>query len=575
MPVLVRRAALGTAVALAFAFACRLAYGLSMPFWSEDERQVYLIGLRAFARGEWPFFGADVVWTGGQVPGAMLGLLVKVPLAIWPSPEAPTVLLNLLSWAALAALAWYLARRMPAVPRWLLRTWLFTLPWTLNFSAHVVNPSYVLAGSVAFFIGFFEGWPGLRRGIVPFGAAWALMGAGLFFLAQIHLSWVLLVPYLIFAAAGVVRTGVADPALGRGPAMGRAAIAFVAGAAVTGWPLVPTLVTYGFDAGGATSVVSPHVQGPFGLVVTAARVLSFASFEINRFAGLSAPERMLLIWEQPWVMPFLIVVVPAGVLHPLWMAVALVRRGPAPAPDWSRVRLLLLATVLLIYASYFWSIRGPQAHSFYVVFPVAALFACACWREFVPAGGRRAKLWTRVAGVVLAANAATHLALAIDRWPAKSLYTDRAVVAAAIARENDRLLGDRRDTVVRHEDHRPRPIDRVDARAYLRAEPQDDLQVVSADWAPVLGRVSRFSVTLDNRSRVAAWIDIRFATTYRDASGRLVDVREGVIKRLIQPGERRHFKHVTDGWVPARATSATFTIVDAERVIPSFRSGPQ
>jgi hypothetical protein len=28
------------------AFAFRLFYGLSMPFWLEDERQVYLIGLR-------------------------------------------------------------------------------------------------------------------------------------------------------------------------------------------------------------------------------------------------------------------------------------------------------------------------------------------------------------------------------------------------------------------------------------------------------------------------------------------------------------------------------------------------
>jgi len=49
------------------AFAFRLFYGLSMPFWLEDERQVYLIGLRSFARGLWPYFGADVVWTGGQL----------------------------------------------------------------------------------------------------------------------------------------------------------------------------------------------------------------------------------------------------------------------------------------------------------------------------------------------------------------------------------------------------------------------------------------------------------------------------------------------------------------------------
>jgi hypothetical protein len=62
-----------------------------MPFWFEDERQVYLIGLQSFARGEWPYFGADVVWTGGQVPGALLGWLIRLPLAMWPAPESPIV----------------------------------------------------------------------------------------------------------------------------------------------------------------------------------------------------------------------------------------------------------------------------------------------------------------------------------------------------------------------------------------------------------------------------------------------------------------------------------------------------
>ena len=60
----------GFIVFLLSAFAFRLFYGLSMPFWFEDERQVYLIGLRSFARSAWPYFGADVVWTGGQLPGA-------------------------------------------------------------------------------------------------------------------------------------------------------------------------------------------------------------------------------------------------------------------------------------------------------------------------------------------------------------------------------------------------------------------------------------------------------------------------------------------------------------------------
>src|SRR5512136_1940204 len=72
-------------------FLFRLGYGLTADFWTEDERQVFLIGLRSYARGEWPFFGADVVWTHSQVPGALLGLLVGFPFRIWAIPEAPVI----------------------------------------------------------------------------------------------------------------------------------------------------------------------------------------------------------------------------------------------------------------------------------------------------------------------------------------------------------------------------------------------------------------------------------------------------------------------------------------------------
>ena len=44
----------------------------------------------------------------------MQGLLIRWPLSIWPVPEAPFVLLNVLSFGALALFAWYLCRRVAA-----------------------------------------------------------------------------------------------------------------------------------------------------------------------------------------------------------------------------------------------------------------------------------------------------------------------------------------------------------------------------------------------------------------------------------------------------------------------------
>src|SRR5687768_18615743 len=94
-------------------FFFRLFYGLCCEFWFEDERQIYLIGLKYFTTGQWPYFGPDVVYTQTQIPGALQGLLVGLTLHIWPVPEAPYILLNLLSFFSLLFLAWYIKIRLP------------------------------------------------------------------------------------------------------------------------------------------------------------------------------------------------------------------------------------------------------------------------------------------------------------------------------------------------------------------------------------------------------------------------------------------------------------------------------
>ena len=91
--------------ALAAAFGLRLAFGLSSDFFFEDQTQVFLIGLRYYATGQWPYFGPDVVWTKSEIPGALQGGLVGLPFTLAPVPEAPIVLLNLLSMGTLCAFA--------------------------------------------------------------------------------------------------------------------------------------------------------------------------------------------------------------------------------------------------------------------------------------------------------------------------------------------------------------------------------------------------------------------------------------------------------------------------------------
>src|SRR4051794_13515462 len=180
-------------------FAFRLWFGLSREFFFEDETQIFLIGFRYYATGEWPFFGPDVVWTKSEIPGALQGVLVGLPLRIAAYPESPYVWLALMSFAALCAFAWYVGEHRPMAPRWLVWGWLLTIPWTIQFSGHLINTSYILPAALIFFIGFFESVPRLRLGRIQVPIAHALMGAALAWLVQIHMSWPLLLPFVAVA----------------------------------------------------------------------------------------------------------------------------------------------------------------------------------------------------------------------------------------------------------------------------------------------------------------------------------------------------------------------------------------
>ncbi len=288
----------------------------------------------------------------------------------------------------------------------------------------------------------------------------------------------------------------------------------------------------------------------------------------------------MFLWRQPWVVPFTLVATAAGLLQPFVMAAAWFKRAPGDR-EWARVKWLAAGTVLWVYASFFFSVRGPQAHSFYVTCPVAFVYAAHCWQMYASstaAGGRwRLRLspvWVeRIAAVALVSGVVMHAGLAIDRAPRRSLYLDRPLVQAAISSRNDRFLGERRDSLLETRDRRARPIDPVaDAAAYDRASAGDDLVLASVDWAPaVMGRVSRFRVEIRNASATAAYVDIRYATRYRDASGTEVAARQDVIKEILQPGATRTWGDLTGGMVPTGAVSATLSLDGAEKCIPARR----
>ena len=180
-------------------FVIRLIYGITGIFWSKDPQQIYLIGLKFYTTGLWPYFGPDIVYSYTQIPGALQGLLVGLPLYLWPIPEAPFIVLNLLSFTGLLLLSYYITRLLPQIPKWIVYGYIFFMPWALYFSTHIINVSYVLLPSVLFAIPFLESFPLLRTAIFPWRVGNFLMGFALAYIMQLHMSWIALIPLVMVA----------------------------------------------------------------------------------------------------------------------------------------------------------------------------------------------------------------------------------------------------------------------------------------------------------------------------------------------------------------------------------------
>jgi hypothetical protein len=541
------------ALILVALFVFRLLFGLSSEFYFEDETQIFLLGLRYYTTGQWPYFGPDVVWTKSVIPGALQGLLVGAPLRIAPMPEAPFVLLNLLSFGALSALAWYACQHLPRVPRWLIWGWFLTVPWTLQFSTHVNNPSYVLPAACIFFIGFFEALPSLSLRIVPPPVAHAMMGAAVTWIMQIHMSWPLLGPFVAVAWLSRRGDGVAALAVN--------AVGGLAGALVPALVLIPTLVEYGASegSGGVLRNLHAHWVNPGVIATTLARFFSFASLEISRFIGTDGAKRLEFFQRHLWLAPLALAVALVGFVHPVWMLVDACRpsrQWPASMPRtrWRTLRRTAAASVLLVYASYWFVMEPPQAHAFYLLAPLALMF-CAYWWSFVDSPRAR-----RVAAGILTLNIAFHAGLAWAQAPELSLYRRRDVVVAAIRLKQPEMFAHRREFAV---DGGPAVLDGRD-RPY---NPPADFEVIEARCAPGPGRSLHWTITIRNRNPLVAYRDPLYFSTYYDDHGREVDKRHERVKDIFQPGAIRTIE-LNDGYAGPAFARAELKIVAAEALLP-------
>lgn len=419
-------------ISLILAFVFRLWFGLCSQFQDSDAKQIYLLGLKFYTTGLWPYFGPDVIWGEVQIPGALQALLVGAPFFVLPIPEAPYILLNLLSFASLCLLAWYCCKRLPELPSWFVWSWLLTAPWVLDLSTVIYNPSYVLTGSVIFFIGALETFPFTSRNIVPTRLASFMMGFALFWVMQLHMSWVILVPYVVLAFFFHARKRIG--------AFLSALAWFMLGAIITGSLLLPTYFKYGFSqgAGGTGSTITfntDNLSSLWGIVI---RSLSFASFEIPRLLGPHTADRMAFLKQEAWLSPFVLFLFAVGIAQVAVLLVSWFFRGH-PQKDWKAFKYLTLFNICVMYLGFLFSVKPPQSNHLYVTLPIPMIYSLYCWSRIL-----KRTHWQTFAKVFIVCGIIFHIGLALHNRPRISLYPERHIIQSAIGNKDYRILGERR-----------------------------------------------------------------------------------------------------------------------------------
>lgn len=419
-----------------FLYAFRLAFGFSQPFFSPDEKQTYLIGLKSYTENQWPYFGPDIFWEDknfeSQIPGALEGLLVGLPFRVLHIPEAPFLLLNLLTLSALAFLCWYIHKRVPSISFLFIFAWTALLPWFLHESTNIINPSYLAIGSALFFVGFLESLPEVSLGWISAPLAFALMGFGLFWNMQFHFSWILMLPFLALAAGWRWWRKALKPL----PELG----GFVAGSVFPLIFLLPTWMKFGFQqsGGGMGMAVWFNKDNFIGFFTVLARYYSLASYELPRHLGPDTHFRLQFFQEAPWLILPGVLLVLTG-----WAQAGLLALGgffiPYKKPEGAMIHRLAFGGFLLSWMAFWFNAKGAPAVSYYVLLPLILVYSF-----YVYAWLAERRSWRIFGAVCLAASLLFELGYLVKVMPSKSLYTNRQIVVDALQQKNYHLFGERR-----------------------------------------------------------------------------------------------------------------------------------
>jgi hypothetical protein len=417
-------------ILLLFIFAFRLLFGITSEFWFPDELQIYLLGLKWYTTGIWPAYGPDVVYTQTQIPGALQSILVGLPLFVWAKPEAPFVLLNILSFFSILLLVEYGYKLAPKLPKNWLYLLVFTLPWTLNYTTRICNPSYALLFSIPFFVAFLELIPAFSLQYFKSWLAALILGISTTCIMQLHLSYVLLVPFAGFSFLMYFLTykqKVIAPITW-----------YIIGLLIGASTLIPTLLHPDDTVKSVSSNVVINWKNIENFITILMRFLSFASYEIPYMLGGGTEERLLVLKDQLWMSPFAFTLLLTGFAQIALFVYSFFFLKSEQRFVW--LKWILVATWIMLFLSFFFSIKGPSSHTFYILLPLPVWYSFYAYQFFLTKFPKAISYFK----IMIVCSLFFHVGLAMYSFHTRSLYLDRGKVEKAIQEKNYKILGNRR-----------------------------------------------------------------------------------------------------------------------------------
>ncbi len=412
-------------------FLFRVIYGLVSEFWFEDDLQIYLIGLKYYTSHSLSYCGPDVIYTHTQIPGALQEILVGAGFFLLPLPETPTLVLNILSFLSLSFFAFYISKRISVLPKWLIWVWVMTLSWTMDYSTRIVNPSYVIIFSIPFFICLLELLPVYKTSIVPKKISYFVIGAMPFLIMQLHLSFVLLFPFIFIVFFFEIKKSISiqEKLLN--------VFIFIFGALIALISVIPAWFINSPRKNVSSNIVF-NVDNYKEIITVLLRYLSFATYEIPNILGGRNETRFKIINSHIWMAPFTLYLFLFGSF--LVVVFIYVFFKYKTNTEWRKIKYLTLFGYIILFLSFFFSIKGPASHTFYLLLPLPVIYSFYCyewlWVKF--------KGWKILMYTAIFSSIFFYTGLGLYNYKHYSLYYNREKIVKAIQMKDYKILGLRR-----------------------------------------------------------------------------------------------------------------------------------